>query len=144
MACQILNCLGVNSGVNQVRNICVAKLVGCYLEVQTVHHISVVGGFFAKGRFHSMLNFLPVDISGVGSLFRGACFNVLPNTLELSIGQGTAFTVGNHILGGGLFLGFPQTLCQLRRQRHIPSGGFGLQLCCDNRSVMFRVPCSLN
>ena len=86
MACQILNCLGVNSGVNQVRNICVAKLVGCYLEVQTVHHISVMGGLFAKGRFHGMLNLLPVDIrysrskAAAWLLMQGALYRRCPDT----------------------------------------------------------------
>ena len=99
MACQILNGFGINRSMDQVRDVGMTQLMGRYLKVQTVYNFSVVDRFLTQYRLHCMGDFLSVHIRVVGALFRGAGDDILPDMLELRIGQRIAITVGNNIFG---------------------------------------------
>ena len=66
---QVLNRFRICAGVNQIRDVCVAQLVWSYLKIKSVHHISIMRCFFSQLRRYRVLNFLPIDIPDIGTLF---------------------------------------------------------------------------
>ena len=51
VAREVLNRFGIDRGIYQIGDICVAKLMRGNLEVQTIHHIAVVSGLFSDTCF---------------------------------------------------------------------------------------------
>ena len=73
--------------IDQVRDVCMPKLVRCYLKVKTIHAISSVQSFFAQDGCYSVLDLFPVDVSVIDPLFGRSCDDILPYSTELSVLQ---------------------------------------------------------
>ena len=83
--------------MDQIGDVGVPELVGCDMEIKTVDNTAVVCSFFSQNRGNSMDDFLAVFISGVGSLFDGACKNILPDPFELSARECIAIPICHNI-----------------------------------------------
>ena len=55
MACQVLNRFGIYRCMNEIGNVSMPQLMGCYFKVQTVNHFSVMSSLFSQDRCDSML-----------------------------------------------------------------------------------------
>ena len=87
-----------------------------------------MGGFLAQYRLYSMLYTHTIFVSVIGSFFGGSGDDVLPEPLELRVGQRFAVPVGNYIFRSGGGLRFTQAIYQTNRQGNIP-------LCGISRSI---------
>ena len=66
VTCEVLNSFGIDRGIYQVGDICVAKLMRGNLEVQTIHHIAVVSGLLSENRSDRLGDLLSVDVAYIG------------------------------------------------------------------------------
>lgn len=67
MTSQILDCLWIDSSMDQVGNIGVTQLMGCYLEIQTVDVVFPVHAFLTGLRLPVFLSLWDYPGSGWGS-----------------------------------------------------------------------------
>ena len=79
--------------MNEVRDICMPQLMGCYLEVQAVDHFSVMSGLFSQDRCNSMLYSFSIFIPIIAPLLDRPRNNILPKSLKLRVGQRFAIPV---------------------------------------------------
>ena len=60
---KVLNSFGIDRGIYQIGDICVAKLMRGNLEVQTIHHIAVVSGLFSENWSDRLGDLLTIDVA---------------------------------------------------------------------------------
>ena len=141
MACQILNRFGINRRMDQVRDICMPQLMGCYLKVQAVNHFPIVSGLFPQNRCNRMLHTLSIFVSVIYPLLCCSGNNILPKPLKLRVRQRIAIPIWNNILRSGICLCFSQTVCQADGERNVSLRCLCFQFIKNDRSVAFCVPC---
>ena len=141
MTCQILNRFGVYRRMDQVRDICVPKLMGCYLEVQTVNYFPIMSGLFSQNRRDRMPDPFSIFIPVITPLLNCSGNDVLPEPLKLRVGQWIAIPIWNNILRSGICLCFSQTVCQADGERNVSLRCLCFQFIKNDRSVAFCVPC---
>ena len=107
---QVLHRLRVHLGIDEICNIGVPQHVGRDLEIQTVDHFAVVGRRLSENRRDRAFELLTVDVTGIAALLGGSCHDILPDALELGVGERAALAVCYDIGRIGPGLGLPQTL----------------------------------
>ena len=83
MSGKILNRLGINACIEQIRDVGVPELMGCHFKIKGVDDPWVVFLAGPQGRLYRVLDALPVHIFIIGALLGGTDNNVLPHPLEL-------------------------------------------------------------
>ena len=117
------------------------ELMGCYLKVQAVNHFSVMSSLFSQDGCDSMLYSFPIFVSVINPLLCCSGNYILPEPLELRVGQRIAITIWNNILRSGVCFCFSQAVSQADRERNISLRCFCFQFIKNDRSVAFCVPC---
>ena len=87
MACQVLNRFGIYRCMNEIGNVSMPQLMGCYFKVQTVNHFSVMSSLFSQDRCDSMLYSFSIFIPIIAPLLDRPRNNILPKSLKLRVGQ---------------------------------------------------------
>ena len=92
------------------------ELMGCYLKVQAVNHFSVMSDLFSQDGCDSMLYSFPIFVSVINPLLCCSGNYILPEPLELRVGQRIAITIWNNILRSGFaFASLRQSAKQIGR-----------------------------
>ncbi len=89
-----------------------------------------------------MLDALPVHILPIDTLFGSANHNVLPEPLELGVGEWLSLAVCYHIRRDAGCFGFPETICKAAWDRNVSFGSFRLQNGRYRGAVLLAAPCS--
>ena len=87
MAGQYLDSFYIYASQEKIGDICVPELMGRHMEVHAINNILVVRGPFPKHRRHCMLDFLSIDIPGIGTLFRTSDGDIFPQSRPLGTGE---------------------------------------------------------
>ena len=59
---KILNCFGIDTGIQQIRDVSVPELMGCYIEINAVNDVGVVFLVSSQCRIDHALDLLSVDV----------------------------------------------------------------------------------
>ena len=98
MPCQVLNCLRIHSGVDQVRDIRVAQQVRCCREIDSVDYTRLVPALLSELKSDLLLDGLTVHVF-IECPFPGAAYlDVVPDPDELRIGKRLSFAVSDHVI----------------------------------------------
>ena len=62
MSCKILNRLGINSGIKQVRDVCVPELVWGHIKIQRIFDFGLIPLCHAQRWCNRVLDALPIHI----------------------------------------------------------------------------------
>lgn len=79
--------------MNEIGNVSMPQLMGCYFKVQTVNHFSVMSSLFSQDRCDSMLYSFSIFIPIIAPLLDRPRNNILPKSLKLRVGQRFAVPV---------------------------------------------------
>ena len=99
VTCKILNRLWINSGIQEIGDISMSKLVRRHIKIQTVNDLGIVLLMLTQCWIHQNLDGLPVHILITVPGLRSSDNNVLPHSLKLRIGQRFTITVRHHKFG---------------------------------------------
>ena len=94
---QILNRLRIDARMDQIRDISMPKKMGCHIEIQTIGDMVPVDTFLPWLRLELLFDCLTVDVSVERPFLGAADFNIVPNALELRIGQRFAIAVSDDV-----------------------------------------------
>ena len=64
---KILNCFGIDTGIQQIRDVGVPELMGCYIEINAVNDVGVVFLVSSQCRIDHALDLLSVDVFVISS-----------------------------------------------------------------------------
>ena len=87
MACQVLNRFGIYRCMNEIGNVSMPQLMGCYFKVQTVNHFSVMSSLFSQDRCDSMLYSFSIFIPIIAPFLDSSRNNILPQ-ITPALGEG--------------------------------------------------------
>ncbi len=107
MPCEILNCLGIYTRIEQIRDICVTELVWSSFKIHRINNIRIVLLVSSHRRLLGVFDPLTVYHLVTGALFGRTNRNILPYSLELRICQWFSFAVCNHIIRYRFLLSLP-------------------------------------
>ena len=127
MPSKILNRFGIDTGIQQIRDVGVPELMGSDIKIDAVYDLGIILLMTAQFGIDHALDLLTVDVLVVSSFFCGSNIYILPYSLELRICQRFTISVCNHKLGLGTCLYFTQTIHKAFGNRNVPTGGFGFQ-----------------
>lgn len=116
MACQVLNRFGIYRCMNEIGNVSMPQLMGCYFKVQTVNHFSVMSSLFSQDRCDSMLYSFSIFIPIIAPLLDRPRNNILPKSLKLRVGQRCAMPV----LPSDMEYLYPDILNPIAEQEFLP------------------------
>ena len=90
---QVLNGFWIDRGINEVRNVCVAKLVRGHMEVQTIHMVRGAFSMASENGAGRITDVFPIHILVVDFLSCGVVLNMVPNSHKFALRKGATLTI---------------------------------------------------
>ena len=80
---KILNRFGIDTGIQQIRDVGVPELMGCYIKINAVYDLRIILLMTAQFGIYLILDWLTIYILVIGSFFCSANIYIVPYSSEL-------------------------------------------------------------